>query len=184
MIGVLALQGGFAEHLSVLKQLGVECREVRLPEELEGLTGLILPGGESTVMLRFINQFGLRKPLQDLARRADFPIYGTCAGLIALAQEVDSLPTSPLSLLDISVRRNAYGRQAASFITQVEVKGLGAVPAHFIRAPQIVRVGAKVDVLAEHQDQVVLVRQGNIWGSTFHPELAPTTLLHKMIFKC
>lgn len=192
MIGVLALQGGFAEHLAVLKTLGLEACEVRTREELldPRLRGLIIPGGESTVMAKFIDEYDLRSLIcrramlrNARAQNPNFTIYGTCAGLILLAKDVPNLQERPLGLLDVSVERNAYGRQVASFITDLEVQGLGTVHGgHFIRAPKITRVGEGVEVLASYEGSPVLIRQGNIWGSTFHPELAGELAIHKLIF--
>ena len=183
MIGVLAIQGGFAEHERVLDELNLAHRRVNAAEDLKELRGLIVPGGESTVMIRFLREYALDQAICKRAEDPHFVIYGTCAGLIVLAKTVDHLPFPPLGILDLSVERNAYGRQSASFITDLNVNGLNEpLPAHFIRAPKISWVGSEVQVLAEHQGKPVLVRQGSVWGSTFHPELAPTSLLHREIF--
>ena len=173
MIGVLALQGGFAEHLEILKLLGIPACEVRTKEDLARIDGLIIPGGESTVMGKFIDEYDLRSVICACAQNPEFIIYGTCAGLILLAKEVLNLKAQPLGLLDISVERNAYGRQLDSFITS-----LGA----FIRAPKITRVGEGVEVIETHEGSPVLVRQNNIWASTFHPELVNNTAIHQTIF--
>lgn len=180
MIGVLALQGGFREHMDVLRALGVPACEVRTREELmsERLRGLVLPGGESTVMAKFLDEYNLRSLICVRAQDPMFMIYGTCAGLILLAKEVTedgaiSASVRPLALLDVSVERNAYGRQVDSFITDD-----GA----YIRAPKITRVGGGVEVLALHEGAAVLVREKNIWGSTFHPELIGNTEIHRRIF--
>lgn len=175
MIGVLALQGGFAEHLAILKVLGIPACEVRTREELmdERLRGLIIPGGESTVMAKFIDEYDLRSAICARAQNPDFNIYGTCAGLILLSKDVPNLKAQPLGLLDISVERNAYGRQLDSFITP-----LGA----FIRAPKITRVGSQVEIIETHEDSPVLVRQNNIWASTFHPELVGNMVIHQRVF--
>jgi 5'-phosphate synthase pdxT subunit len=169
MIGVLALQGGFLEHELVLSKLGLPFKRVVEPEP--GLTGLIIPGGESTVMDQFMQQYCWVEWLHKVA--SDFPIYGTCAGLILLAR---------YGLLDVKVDRNAYGRQLASFVETVDVKGLGQLKGAFIRAPKIIQVGEGVEVLAEHDGVPVLVRQGQIWASSFHPELVGETALHERIF--
>lgn len=175
MIGVLALQGGFREHMEVLAMLELEACEVRTREELmrPELIGLIIPGGESTVMGKFIDEFELREIICARARENDFKIYGTCAGLILLAKEVPNLKGEPLGLLDVTVERNAYGRQLDSFITDF---------GSFIRAPKITRVGENVEVIMEHEGLPVLVRSGNIWGSTFHPELVGNVEIHRRIF--
>ncbi len=175
MIGVLALQGGFREHMEVLAMLELEACEVRTREELmrPELIGLIIPGGESTVMLKFIDEFGLRSAICARAQHPEFTMYGTCAGLILLAKEVPNLKGEPLGLLDVTVERNAYGRQLDSFITDF---------GSFIRAPKITRVGENVEVIMEHEGLPVLVRSGNIWGSTFHPELVGNVEIHRKIF--
>lgn len=175
MIGVLALQGGFKEHIDILTKLGLESCEIRTREELmrEEVTGLIIPGGESTVMLKFIDEFWLRSAVSARAENPHFIIYGTCAGLILLAKEVPNLKGEPLGLLDVTVERNAYGSQLNSFITD-----LGS----FIRAPKIIRVGEGVEVVMMHEDLPVLVREKNIWGGTFHPELVGNVEIHRMIF--
>jgi 5'-phosphate synthase pdxT subunit len=138
---------------------------------MEGLTGFIIPGGESTVMDMFMKKYELDEWLKK--RPADFPIYGTCAGLILLAR---------YGLLPAEVERNAYGRQSASFTAQLDVAGLGPVRGHFIRAPKITNTSAQI--LATHEGAPVLVRNGQVWGSSFHPELAGETALHRLIFSC
>ena len=192
MIGVLALQGGFAEHLAVLRELGLDACEVRTREELldPQLRGLIIPGGESTVMAKFIDEYNLRDAICVRAQDKNFRIYGTCAGLILLAKDVPNLKAQPLGLLDVSVERNAYGRQLDSFIGEIEMKSPGGgddtsalLRCPFIRAPKITRVGKGVEVLASYDGSPVLVRQGNVWGSTFHPELAGELAIHKLIFR-
>lgn len=171
MIGVLAFHGGFAEHMATLTKSGFECCEVRGVGDLTGLDGLIIPGGESTVIWKFLEKTGVG----DALRTAKFPIYGTCAGMIVLAKD-------RLGLIDISVERNAYGRQVASFITDLEIGGRILPVGHFIRAPKITRVGDGVEVLASHEGVPVFVRQENIWASSFHPELSEETAIHEMIF--
>lgn len=180
MIGVLALQGGFAEHLEILKILGIPGKEVRAREELmdDRLRGLIIPGGESTVMAKFIDEYEMRSIISVRTKNPAFNIYGTCAGLILLAGKVMehgliSSKVRPLGLLDVDVERNAYGRQLASFVTD-----FGA----FIRAPKITRVGSDVEIVQEYEGAPVLVRRGNIWASTFHPELINQMKTHRMIF--
>ncbi|MBI4302535.1 MAG: pyridoxal 5'-phosphate synthase glutaminase subunit PdxT [Chloroflexi bacterium] len=178
-IGVLALQGAFAEHISVLQRLGVEAVPVRLPGELEELEGLIIPGGESTTMSRLMTVFHLRDEIKRLAEDG-LPMWGTCAGLILLAKEVDSLP-DPLGVMDIGVRRNAFGRQVDSFETELPVLPLGKepFPAVFIRAPQIDRLGSEVEVLARLTNgQVVAARENNLVATAFHPELTTDPRFH------
>ena len=180
--GVLALQGAFREHREVLDALGVDAVEVRRPEHLSGLDALFMPGGESTTIAKLLESSGLREPLR--AALADsLPVLGTCAGLILLAEDVrDSAGiryASALGLLDCTVVRNAYGRQRESFEARVPVDGIdGGFPGVFIRAPVIERAGA-VEVLAEHEGRPVLVRQGSVWGATFHPELSGDLRLHQ-----
>jgi len=182
-IGVLALQGAFAEHLAVLRQIGVEGVPVRLPADLDGVAGLILPGGESTTMRKLVERWGLREPILDLARQGA-PIFGTCAGMIILAREISDGDEPVLSLLDVTVRRNAFGRQLDSFESDLQVPVLGDGPLHgvFIRAPIVERVGPDVDVLATLDDgRVVAVRQRNILATAFHPELAGETRFHRLV---
>jgi len=186
-IGVLALQGAFIEHEHVLARLGVQPVEVRLPEHLEGLDGLIIPGGESTTMGLLAQKWGLLEPLQAFARSGR-PIWGTCAGMILLAKEVvDGVPGQPiLGLMDITVRRNAFGRQVDSFEADLAVPLLGDPPFHavFIRAPVIERVGAGVEVLAALEDgTAVAVQQGNLLATAFHPELTRDERFHHYFLK-
>ena len=182
-IGVLAVQGAFIEHEQMLRRIGVEPVEVRLPAHLEGIDGLIIPGGESTTIGRMIEKWGLLEPIRDMAR-SGFPIWGTCAGMILMAKEVvDGVPGQPLlALMDVTVRRNAFGRQVDSFETDLEVPVLGGPPfrAVFIRAPLIERVGEGVEVLAQLEDgTVVAVRQGNLLATAFHPELTEDVRFHR-----
>ncbi|HAA03480.1 MAG TPA: pyridoxal 5'-phosphate synthase glutaminase subunit PdxT [Syntrophobacteraceae bacterium] len=163
-IGVLALQGAFAEHVAVLRAIGVEAVEVRLPEHLEEIDGLILPGGESTAMRRLIDRWGMRGPILDLAA-SGAPLFGTCAGMIVLAREIADGEEPILPLLDVTVERNAFGRQLDSFETELPVPLLGDTPVHavFIRAPVIQRAGPDVDVLARLPDgRIVAVRERNV----------------------
>ena len=182
-IGVLAVQGAFIEHARTLRAIGVEPVEVRLPAELDGLAALILPGGESTAMRRLIDRWGLREPILDLARTGA-PVLGTCAGMILLATEISDGDPTVFGLLDITVRRNAFGRQLESFEADLAVPILGDVPVHgvFIRAPAVERVGPAVDVVARLDDgRVVAVRQRNVIATAFHPELAGETRFHRLL---
>ena len=182
-IGVLALQGAFIEHVRTYRAIGVEAVEVRLPEDLEGVSGLTLPGGESTTMRRLIDRWGLRQPILDLAE-SGAPIFGTCAGMILLAREIVGGEEPVLPLLDVAVRRNAFGRQLDSFEADLPVPMLGDEPVHgvFIRAPVIERVGPGVDVLARLDDgRIVAVRERNIIATAFHPELAGETRFHRLV---
>jgi 5'-phosphate synthase pdxT subunit len=181
-VGVLALQGAFREHREVLEVLGASVVEVRVPEDLIAVDALVVPGGESTTMMRLLGTSALREPLVTRLRDG-MPAFGTCAGLILLAAEVrDGRPDQvPLGVLDVAVRRNGYGRQRDSFETDLAVTGLagGAFPGVFIRAPVVEEVGESVEVLAEHDGRPVLVRQANIWGATFHPELSGDLRVHQ-----
>jgi 5'-phosphate synthase pdxT subunit len=182
-IGVLALQGAFREHLDALRAVGVEGIRVREPVDLDGVSGLILPGGESTTMRQLIERWGLRGPILDLARRGA-PIFGTCAGMIVLATEIAGGEPPILPLLDVTVERNAFGRQAESFEVDLAVPVLGDTPVHaiFIRAPIIERTGPDVDVLARLDDGgIVAVRERNVIATAFHPELAGETRFHRLL---
>lgn len=176
-----AIQGDFAAHERLLERLGVSWCEVRRPEQLDEISGLILPGGESTTMLKFLFDEGFIEPLNRFAQRGG-AIFGTCAGAILLALDVSN-PTQPsLGLVDLSIQRNAYGRQVDSFIDTTLSPALGPPPLEmvFIRAPIITRTGAAVEVLARHQGQPVLVRQGQYLVATFHPELTSDTRVHQL----
>lgn len=179
-IGVLALQGAFIEHEQMLRRLGVEAVEVRLPEHLDGLDGLIIPGGESTTIGKLATDFGLLEPLRRFA--AERPTWGTCAGLIFLAR--DAGRDQPLlGLMDVTVARNAFGRQVDSFEADLDVPALGErpFPAVFIRAPLIEQVGPDVEVLARLEDgRVVAARQGRLLATAFHPELTGDDRLHRL----
>jgi pyridoxal 5''-phosphate synthase, glutaminase subunit Pdx2 len=182
-IGVLALQGDFAEHVAMLREIGVEPVEVRLPGDLEGLSGLILPGGESTTMRRLIDRWGLREPLLEFAATGA-PVFGTCAGMIVLSKELADGEAPILPLLDVTVRRNAFGRQLESFEGDLTVPIVGDQPVHavFVRAPIIERVGPGVDILARLDDgRIVAVRERNIIATAFHPELAGEPRFHRLV---
>lgn len=182
MIGVLAHQGAVEEHLTALAEAGVVGREVRKKEDLEGLHGLILPGGESTTIGKLLERYDLIGPIRQKVAQG-MGIWGTCAGMILLASEVENaLPGQPLlELMDTAVVRNAYGRQVDSFETELEVPALGSepVPAVFIRAPRIKSCGPEVEVLARHQGEVVAARQGKLLATSFHPELTRDRRWHK-----
>jgi 5'-phosphate synthase pdxT subunit len=168
-IGVLAVQGNFREHAQMLRRLGVDPVEVRKAEELEGLDGLVIPGGESTTFMRLMRLYGLDEALRRFAR----PVFGTCAGMIVLDRD-------HLRLVDVRVRRNAFGRQVASFETDLDVAGEDEpVRAVFIRAPWIEEVGDGVEVLAEVDGRPVLAREGRFLVAAFHPELTDDTRLHE-----
>ncbi len=183
-IGVLALQGDFAEHVTAMRRAGADAREVRMPKDLEGLAGLIIPGGESTTITKLMGRWGLAEPIIAMARRGE-PIWGTCAGLIVIAERVvggGAVPT--LHLMDVDVARNAYGRQVDSFEAEVPIPVLGPEPFHtvFIRAPVVQRVGPAVEVLARLPDgSPIAVKQGNLLGSSFHPELTEDSGFHRYL---
>jgi 5'-phosphate synthase pdxT subunit len=180
--GVLALQGAFREHREALDALGVDSVEVRRPDQLGALDALLVPGGESTTIGMLLDRSGLREPLAA-ALRGGLAAFGTCAGLILLASEVvDGRPDQrPLRIVDCTVRRNGYGRQRESFEADLDVRGLagGPFPGVFIRAPVVERHGPDVEVLARHEGRPVLARQGRVWVSTFHPELAGDLRVHE-----
>jgi 5'-phosphate synthase pdxT subunit len=183
IVGVLALQGDFREHIAVLESLGADVRAVRRPEELAQVGGLVIPGGESSVMDKLSRMFGLADPLKR-AIAAGLPVYGTCAGLIMLADRVLDAIVGQQSLggFDISVRRNAFGSQLDSFETDLEIPVLGDPPVHavFIRAPVVEDVGEGVTALATLPDgRVVAVEQGNLLGTSFHPEMTGDTRFHR-----
>lgn len=187
IVGVLALQGDFREHIALLKSLGADARAIRRPEELAQVAGLVIPGGESSVMDKLSRMFGLAGPLKS-AIRSGLPVYGTCAGLIMLADRVLDAIAGQESLggLDISVRRNAFGSQRDSFETDLAIPSLGALPMHavFIRAPVVEQVGEGVVALATLADgRVVAVEQGNLLGTSFHPEMTGDTRFHEHFLK-
>ncbi len=173
LVGILALQGGFEAHAAILERLGARAREVRTPEELTGLDGLILPGGESTVMTLGIEREGLADPLRAVIS-AGTPTLGTCAGMIMLDRR-------HLGILDVEARRNAFGRQARSFESEIELAGVGPLRAVFIRAPWIEACGEGVEVLAEVDGHPVAVRRGDVIAVAFHPELAGEDRLHQLL---
>jgi len=182
-IGVLAVQGDFAEHAAMLDAIGVEPVLVRLPGDLEGISGLCLPGGESTTMRKLIDRWALRQPLLDFAATGA-PLFGTCAGMIILSKEIADGDEPVLPLLDVTVRRNAFGRQLDSFEGELAVPLVGDTPVRgvFIRAPVIERVGPGVDVLASLDDgRIVAVRERNVLATSFHPELAGETRFHRLV---
>jgi len=178
-VGVLALHGGVAEHEAALADVGAETRRVRSAADLDDLDGLVIPGGETTTIHRVARSLELGPALRA-AVRGGLPTLGTCAGLIALAREVRDGPEALVGGLDIAVRRNAYGRQRASFEALVQAPSLGReeLPGVFIRAPRVEEVGPAAEVLATCGGEVVAVRQGSVWGTAFHPELTADRRLH------
>ena len=181
-VGVLAYQGDVREHLAALEAVGAAPVEIRRVEELEAVDGLVVPGGESTVIGKLADRYGLLEPLRRRVA-AGLPTFGTCAGLIFLAREVEGPPQHLLGALDVRVRRNAFGRQVASFEAEVDVKGVdgGPVSGAFIRAPWVAEAGPEVEVLAEVDGKVVAVRQGNLLATAFHPELSGEVRLHRWL---
>ena len=181
VIGVLALQGDFREHLAMVRSLGADARLVRLPEEVELIDGLVIPGGESTTMGKLMVSYGVDAAIVDRYHAGKLAIYGTCAGMILLAREIEGYQDQPtLGLLDVSVHRNAFGRQKESGEEDLTVEGL-ATPLHavFIRAPVIVRTGPAVKILARVAQGPVYVQQGRLLASSFHPELGSDTRVHE-----
>jgi pyridoxal 5'-phosphate synthase pdxT subunit len=185
-IGVLALQGDFVEHVHVLRSLGIETVEVRKPEQLGDLDGLIIPGGESTTFGKLATTFDLIEPLRAFCKSGK-PVWGTCAGMIFLAKDV-GIRQPILDVMDVKVKRNAFGRQVDSFETELDIKGLeprGPFHAIFIRAPMMESVGQGVQVLAQLEDgTIVAARQGNLFATSFHPELTKDTRVHRYFIEC
>ena len=180
-VGVIALQGDFLEHIEVMQSLGVEAVEVRLPRDLEGLDGLIIPGGESTTIGRLMKLYGLMEPIKLQGQR-EFPIWGVCAGMILLAKNILGSEQPSLGLMDMDVKRNAFGRQVDSFEVDLAIAALGKelFRAVFIRAPVAERVGPQVEVMAHLPNGgVVVAKQGNLLVSAFHPELTQDLRFHR-----
>lgn len=185
-VGILTLQGDYEKHRQAFDALGVETFGVRRAGELDSVSGLVLPGGESTTLTRLVDRVGLREPLLEFAR--EMPVMGTCAGLIMLSKRLvderfEDFGVQPLGLLDCDVLRNGYGRQIDSFTTGISVGALDGstepYPAVFIRAPRLIRIGEGVEVVAEVDGEPVAVRQGRILGMTFHPELTDDLRFHR-----
>ncbi len=180
-IGVLALQGAFAEHIATLHQLKVQALPVRLPTELDGLDGLVIPGGESTSIGKLMLDYNLMSEIKNLAKNS-LPVFGTCAGIILLATKTSDSDIKPLGVMDITVRRNAFGRQRESFETELSIPVLGEkpFPGVFIRAPIIEQANSEVEILARLTDGTrVAARQGKILASAFHPELTSDLRFHQ-----
>ncbi len=184
-IGVLGLQGGYDPHLRMLAQLGVEAHKVSVLSEFDNLSGLIIPGGESTTIGKLLVQHNLLEPLREKIR-SGLCVFGTCAGLILLAHQAEGSVQPLFDVLDVDVKRNAYGRQSSSFEAIVKLVGKDLPPQMagiFIRAPQITRVGSGVTILANYEDLPVAVQQGRIMAASFHPELTQDTALHEAFVK-
>lgn len=180
-LGVLALQGSVVEHIKALSRIqGVTACEVRTLEELESVDGIIIPGGESTTMGKLLRDFQLLEPLKVRINQG-MPVWGTCAGLILLANKISGDDIVHLGVMDIQVRRNAYGSQLESFITEKVIPSVSkeSIKLVFIRAPWVEEVGDKVEILSQYEDKIIAVRQGNILGTSFHPELTENLEFHK-----
>lgn len=177
-IGVLCLQGAFAEHEARLQELGAQAVELRSAEDLQQpMDGLILPGGESTTMGKLLRDLDMLQPIQEKIR-SGMPVFGTCAGLLLLAEQIENDSRRHLATMSITASRNAYGRQLGSFFTRQSFAGNGEIPMTFIRAPYITQVGDSVEVLAVVDGKIVAARQGNQLVTAFHPELNPDTTVH------
>ena len=184
-IGVLALQGDFIEHITILEKLGAEVIAIRRSNQLEGVDGLILPGGESTTIITLMHGYGLFQSVKELAQ-SGLPVIGTCAGMILLAKKVTNADMDTLAVMDIEVRRNAFGRQVDSFETELDIPMLGEkrFSAVFIRAPFIEHTASSVEVICRlPDDTIVAARQGNLLALSFHPELSGDNLLHRYFLK-
>ena len=186
-VGVLALQGGVSEHVRMLRMCGCLTVEVRLPADLEGIAGLTIPGGESTALIRLIRRWDLRDPLKDAAK-GGLPVWGTCAGSILVSTEITErehiIEQPGLELAPVRAVRNSFGRQVASFQEDLQVKGLREpYPGVFIRAPLLIPLDPAVQVLASVQEGVVFLRYGNIWLSSFHPELTDDPRIHGLFLE-
>lgn len=180
-IGVLALQGAFAKHMEMIRSVGVLAKEVRRPEDLSDCDGLIIPGGESTTMFKNITFIKLEGALKRFAEQK--PVFGTCAGLIIMSKRILNDTRQPFGILDVEVERNAFGRQAESFVCSLDMQAGGKVvrvPGIFIRAPRIKAIGSEVKVLASYQGEPVLIMQGRHMGAAFHPELTENIEVHKL----
>jgi pyridoxal 5'-phosphate synthase pdxT subunit len=178
-IGILALQGAVREHSRQIEELGCEVILVKSVEDLKGINGLVLPGGESTTMRKLLDRYDLLEPIRAMADKG-IPMFGTCAGLILLAKKIVGYDSPHLGLMDVVVERNSFGRQVNSFEVDLSVQGVGAdIPAVFIRAPHIVSAGENVEILAKHEERIVLARDGQFLGCSFHPELTEDSRIMK-----
>lgn len=183
IIGVSGIQGDFREHKWMIEKLGYETFVVRTPQELEKVDALIIPGGESTTMIRIMKRIGLFDVLKEKILNG-FPVYGTCAGLIVLAKEIENYPQESLGVIDIKVMRNAYGRQVDSFDEMVEIKGFNKpFKAVFIRAPRVDEWGPEVEVLSMFDNHPIMLRQKNVLVTSFHPELTDDTRVHEYFLR-
>ncbi len=179
-IGILAVQGAFREHEKILQTLGADTVQVRLPNQLDGCDGLVIPGGESTAIGKLMRQYDLMDPIRDMAKSGT-PVFGTCAGMIVMANRIQGGEESHLGVMDVEVNRNSFGRQKESFETDLDIPVLGPepFPAVFIRAPHITSVGPEVSVLCEYEGRVVAVQQDHYLALSFHPELTGDSRIHQ-----
>lgn len=178
-IGVLAMQGAYKEHIDILKRLNIEAIEIRCKKDIDNIDGMIIPGGESTAMGKLLDVLGIEDKLKD-AIKAGMPIWGTCAGMILLANQIDNQEKNYLKVMDICVKRNAYGRQLGSFRAKEAIKDVGDdIDMVFIRAPYIKSVGDNIDILSVVDDKIVAARDDNILVTSFHPELTEDYRMHK-----
>jgi 5'-phosphate synthase pdxT subunit len=183
-VGVLALQGAFAEHIKVLSILDIDAIPVRLPSDLAGVQALIIPGGESTAISKLLLDYRLMEPIRDLIKEG-IPVLGTCAGMVLLAKKVTGAEIEPIGIIDIEIKRNAYGRQIESFESDLSIPVLGDKAFHgvFIRAPIIQKLGSNVEVLCRVSNNTVAVKEGNVIACAFHPELTNDLRFHKYFLR-
>ena len=185
-VGVLAIQGDYREHRTLLESLGADVKEIRLPDQLDEVDGLIIPGGESTTIVQLIDIYNMREKLRERALNEGMPTWGTCAGMIVMAQKLSDHRPDPLKLMNIEVSRNAFGRQVDSFETDLEVEDMDGPPYHavFIRAPVVDTIGEGVRIISSLDDgRPVAVRQGHMLATAFHPELTNDPRMHKLFLQ-
>ena len=186
IVGVLAIQGDYREHRTLLESLGADVKEIRLPDQLDEVDGLILPGGESTTIVQLIDIYNMREKLRERVLNEGMPTWGTCAGMIVMAQKLSDHRPDPLKLMNIEVSRNAFGRQVDSFETDLEVEDMDGPPYHavFIRAPVVDTIGEGVRIISSLDDgRPVAVRQGHMLATAFHPELTNDPRMHKLFLQ-
>ena len=186
IVGVLAIQGDYREHRTLLESLGADVKEIRLPDQLDEVDGLIIPGGESTTIVQLIDIYNMREKLRERVLNEGMPTWGTCAGMIVMAQKLSDHRPDPLKLMNIEVSRNAFGRQVDSFETDIEVEDMDGPPYHavFIRAPVVDTIGEGVRIISSLDDgRPVAVRQGHMLATAFHPELTNDPRMHKLFLQ-
>ncbi len=186
IVGVLAIQGDYREHRTLLESLGADVKEIRLPDQLDAVDGLIIPGGESTTIVQLIDIYNMREKLRERVLNEGMPTWGTCAGMIVMAQKLSDHRPDPLKLMNIEVSRNAFGRQVDSFETDLEVEDMDGPPYHavFIRAPVVDTIGEGVRIISSLDDgRPVAVRQGHMLATAFHPELTNDPRMHKLFLQ-